>query len=139
MICAICEIEAERGQRCASPTCERWICEACAEGFSMCDECRSVVLTEERKEERNEDGIMMLFQENVATELLNARAKYRPMASAHEGWAVLREEVDELWDEVKKKPAKRDAVTMYVELVQIAAMAQRMAEDICMSGKAVEL
>jgi hypothetical protein len=89
--------------------------------------------------ERKEDGVMKLFQENVATELLNARAKYRPMASAHEGWAVLREEVDELWDEIRKKPAQRDIGAMYHELAQIAAMAQRMAEDVCDSGKAVEL
>jgi hypothetical protein len=61
------------------------------------------------------------------------------MASAHEGWAVLREEVDELWDEVKKKPSARNSTAMYSELVQVAAMAQRMAEDICLSGKAVEL
>jgi hypothetical protein len=82
---------------------------------------------------------MMQFQITVADELLNARARYRPMASAHEGWAVLREEVDELWDEVRKKPDQRNANAMYNELVQIAAMAQRMAEDICLSGKAVEL
>jgi hypothetical protein len=82
---------------------------------------------------------MMQFQITVADELLNARAKYRPMASAHEGWAVLREEVDELWEEVKKKPEKRSIYAMYDELVQIAAMAQRMAEDVCDTGKAVEL
>jgi hypothetical protein len=61
------------------------------------------------------------------------------MASAHEGWAVLLEEVDELWEEVKKKPAKRDPVHMYGELVQVAAMAQRMAEDIVLSGKVREI
>ena len=81
----------------------------------------------------------MQFQTSVAIELQKARAAYRPMASAHEGWAVLREEVDELWDEVKKKPSKRNTVDMYNELVQVAAMAQRMAEDICMTGKAVEV
>ena len=81
----------------------------------------------------------MQFQISVAIELQKARAAYRPMASAHEGWAVLREEVDELWDEVKKKPSKRNTVDMYNELVQVAAMAQRMAEDICMTGKAVEV
>jgi hypothetical protein len=41
MICAICEIEAERGQRCADPRCDNWLCERCAEGFSMCEECRA--------------------------------------------------------------------------------------------------
>ncbi len=82
---------------------------------------------------------MNTFQEDVRVELMTARLRYRPMASAHEGWAVLREEVDELWDEVKKKPSQRNVQDMYEELVQVAAMAQRMAEDICLSGKAVEV
>jgi glutamyl-tRNA reductase len=80
-----------------------------------------------------------VFAESVRAELIFARSKYRPMASAHEGWAIIREEIDELWDEVKKKPSERDTIAMYEELVQIAAMAQRMAEDICEAGKAVEL
>ena len=91
------------------------------------------------------------FPDDVRDELAIARAKYRPMASAHEGWAVLREEVEEtlvemklavdrkLWDEVKKKPLKRDISAMYIELVQLAAMAQRMAEDIVLSGKVGEI
>jgi len=81
---------------------------------------------------------MIHFQDIVQNELALARVKYRPMASAHEGWAVLREEVDELWEEVKKKPSKRNAEAMYGELVQVAAMAQRMAEDIVLSGKVGE-
>ena len=91
------------------------------------------------------------FPDDVRDELAIARAKYRPMASAHEGWAVLREEVEEsmvemklavdrkLWEEIKKKPSKRDVELIYRELVQVAAMAQRMAEDICLTGKAVEI
>ena len=81
---------------------------------------------------------MQFFHTSVAIELLKARSTYRPMASAHEGWAVLLEEVDELWDEVKKKPSARNSTAMYSELVQIAAMAQRMAEDIVLSGKVGE-
>ena len=80
-----------------------------------------------------------LFTAGVAEELRRARSMYRDMASAHEGWAVLREEVDELWEEVKKKPSKRDTAAMYIELVQVAAMAQRMAEDIVLSGKVGEI
>jgi hypothetical protein len=86
-----------------------------------------------------ETAVVNTFAEYVRAELILARSKYRPMASAHEGWAVLREEVDELWDEIRKKPAQRDIGAMYHELAQIAAMAQRMAEDVCDTGKAVEL
>ena len=94
---------------------------------------------------------MRSFTDDVRIEIELARALYRPMASAHEGWAVLREEVEEsmvemklavdgkLWEEIKKKPAKRDVEFIYRELVQVAAMAQRMAEDIVLSGKAVEI
>jgi hypothetical protein len=82
---------------------------------------------------------MIHFQDIVQNELALAREKYRPMASAHEGWAVLREKVDELWDEVKKKPSARNQGAIYAELVQVAAMAQRMAEDIVLSGKVGEI
>jgi NTP pyrophosphatase (non-canonical NTP hydrolase) len=82
---------------------------------------------------------MSVFTDDVETELAQARSKYRPMASAHEGWAVLREEVDELWEEVKKKSSKRDTGAMYDELIQVAAMAQRMAEDIVLTGKVGEI
>jgi len=91
------------------------------------------------------------FPDDVRIEIELARALYRPMASAHEGWAVLREEVEEalvemklaidkkLWEEVKKKPSKRDVEFIYLELVQVAAMAQRLAEDIVLSGRVGEI
>ncbi len=43
--------------------------------------------------------------------------------SAHEDYAVLLEEVDELKAEVWKKPGERDYVKMRAEAVQVAAMA----------------
>lgn len=45
----------------------------------------------------------------------------RPSASAHEAWAVLYEEVDELWDEVKSNNREKQRL----EAVQVAAMAIR--------------
>ena len=47
--------------------------------------------------------------------------------SAHEGWAVMFEEVDELWDEVRKKRKNRDPKAMYTECVQIACCALKFA------------
>jgi hypothetical protein len=68
----------------------------------------------------------MTFAELVAAELARARRKHGPMHSAHEGYAVLLEEVEELWADIK-----RDRVEpMLSELVQVAAMYQRMAEDL---------
>jgi len=67
------------------------------------------------------------FDELVAGELARARDKFPPINSVHEGYAVLLEEVDELWDEIKKGGPPHRALA---ELVQIAAMAQRLAEDV---------
>jgi hypothetical protein len=68
----------------------------------------------------------------VAAELERARAKYAPFNSAHEGWAIILEEVDELWDEVRKRQGERDLALMQREAVQIAAMALRFALDVKM-------
>lgn len=77
------------------------------------------------------------FAKLVKNELAEARAKYpRPMNSAHEGYATILEEVDELWDEVRAKQGDRDPKKMVAELVQIAAMCQRMAEDVVRNGRA---
>lgn len=55
-----------------------------------------------------------------------------PFASAHEGYAVILEELDELWEEVKKNPAKRDPEKMLKEAVQVAAMGLRFVVDVCL-------
>lgn len=65
----------------------------------------------------------------VRSEVNRAREKHKPINSLHEGYAVLLEEVDEFWEEVKKKRESRDHSKMLSELVQVAAMSQRTAED----------
>lgn len=69
--------------------------------------------------------------DDVITELATARRNFPPFNTAHEGYAVLYEEVDELWEEVKKNPAKRDYVKMRAEAIQVAAMAIRFCLDVC--------
>jgi len=68
---------------------------------------------------------------DVEQELYAALAAYPAMNSAHEGWAVLFEEVDELWDEVKKKPSVRSKEAMRAEAIQVAAMAMRFVINVC--------
>jgi NTP pyrophosphatase (non-canonical NTP hydrolase) len=70
----------------------------------------------------------MNFQKLVAEELNRAR-QHNPYNSVHEGFAVLFEEVDEVWDEVRKKRRNRSKKALLKELVQVAAVAQKMAED----------
>lgn len=65
-------------------------------------------------------------------ELARARFKHRDMASAHEGYAVILEELDELWDEIKAQTPDRSK--MRKEALQVAAMALRFVEDVCDKG-----
>ena len=70
------------------------------------------------------------FKLMVEDELVFARDKFPPIHSIHEGYAVIKEELDEFWEECKEK--RIDIMknkNMLKELVQIAAMCQRTAED----------
>lgn len=67
--------------------------------------------------------------EDVLAELSDAQESFAEFNSAHEGYAVLLEEVDELWDEVKKSPRNRDPGALRKEAVQVAAMALRFLEE----------
>jgi len=65
----------------------------------------------------------------VARELMRARSLHSPQHGPHEGYAVILEELDELWDEVRKK--QPDLAAMREECIQIAAMAMRFVLDVC--------
>lgn len=64
----------------------------------------------------------------VRAEVLAAAYKHAPMNSAHEGYAVIIEEVDELWDHVKADTGYTDEAMD--EAVQIAAMGVRYVLDL---------
>lgn len=69
--------------------------------------------------------------DEVQKELARARSLWPAFNSAHEGFAVLNEEVDELWEHVRMNQKKRDLVAMKAEARQVAAMALRFALDVC--------
>jgi hypothetical protein len=69
------------------------------------------------------------FASEVVAELARARTMYPKVASLHEGWAIIHEESCELWDLVRSG-AGASGEEERKELVQIAAMCQRVAEDL---------
>ena len=64
----------------------------------------------------------------VGDEVLRAMDKFPPIASPHEGYAVILEELEELWDECKANRGRGRAAKD--EAKQIAAMAVRFMIDV---------
>ncbi len=70
------------------------------------------------------DGVLA----EVRAEIIKAVRKHRPMNSPHEGYAVIKEELDELWDEVKANRGRE--LSALEEAVQVAAMGVRYVADL---------
>lgn len=81
----------------------------------------------------SDENVAQLMQD-VAFELDQATRNWPPFNSAHEGYAVLAEEMDELWDHVKTNQRRRDLPKMQQEAIQVAAMAIRFALEVCGEG-----
>lgn len=72
----------------------------------------------------------------VRCELERAMALHpTPLNSAHEGYAVALEEVDELWEHVKTNQRARDLSGMRKEAIQAAAMFMRFVVEVCDGGR----
>lgn len=67
----------------------------------------------------------------VYREVSDAQDKWPAFNSAHEGFGVLLEEVEELKAHVWTNQKKRDLEAMRKEAIQVAAMAVRFAVEIC--------
>ena len=66
---------------------------------------------------------------SILNEAYRAADLYPDFNSPHEGYAVIKEEVDELWEEIKKKD--RDPEQLRKEAIQVGAMALRFLVDLC--------
>lgn len=64
-------------------------------------------------------------------EVEDAAAKWPPFNSAHEGYGVLLEEVEELKAHVWTNQKRRKLDEMRKEAIQVAAMAIRFAAEVC--------
>lgn len=78
-----------------------------------------------------DDPRLQRVLQQIAEEVERATSKFAPFNSSHEGFAVLMEEVDELWDEVK---SNCDPAKMRTEAIQVGAMAVRFLLDVCKEG-----
>lgn len=76
-------------------------------------------------------GHLIRVLREVKNEVQDATSKWPPFNSAHEAFAVLDEERDELWDHVKTNQKRRDLAAMRAEAIQVAAMAVRFALEVC--------
>lgn len=66
----------------------------------------------------------------VQDEVVSAMSKYPRLNSAHEGYAVILEELDELWEEIKNNKRPDTLSRQWVEASQVAAMAVRYMLDV---------
>lgn len=67
----------------------------------------------------------------ITVEYLRAASKFPSFNSAHEGWAVIKEELDELWEVVRENQATLGRnERLKKEAIQVAAMAMRFVIDL---------
>jgi len=71
----------------------------------------------------------------IHDEVNRAKGLYPKFHSLHEGYGVLLEEVDELWDMIKASKLIKADDRMKAEAIQIAAMAVRFIEDLYDAGE----
>jgi len=65
----------------------------------------------------------------VNMELEEAQEKFMSFHNYHEGYAVIKEELDELWEEIKNK--NQSIEKLKKEAKQVGAMAVRFLVDLC--------
>lgn len=82
-----------------------------------------------RANARAGEDILQKIVGAIVAELVRAIEKH-PTAfnSPHEGWAVIKEELDELWEHVKGDTGR--SPDAFKEAIQIAAMAARYVVDL---------
>jgi len=75
------------------------------------------------------DSWFSAFFVAVLGEYHSATTKFGPFHTAHEGYAIILEEVEELWEEIKEKIPNQNK--LLYEAIQVCAMAMRFVKDIC--------
>lgn len=77
-----------------------------------------------------DNEVAIKYSQEIFEEMAFASSKFPAFASEHEGYAILLEEVDELWEAVKlnqKNPQRAERIEK--ECIQVGAMALRFLHD----------
>ena len=69
--------------------------------------------------------------QDIASEYKRANTLYPAFHSNHEAYAVILEELDEVWDEIKKSKEVTGNEKIKAELIQVAAMCVKYIENLC--------
>ena len=81
--------------------------------------------------EYNEGSKLISIVLEIATEVKRARSLFpEKFHNQHEGYAVILEEIDELWDEIKKNQKNYDLPAQRKEAIQAAAMLVRFIDEL---------
>lgn len=76
-----------------------------------------------------EESKLINITDDIINEAVTAKSVYnRDFTSNHEAYGVILEELDELWDEIKKKNPDKDR--MRTEATQTAAMLLRFINEL---------
>lgn len=74
----------------------------------------------------------------VMNELKRAEESFPGFNSAHEGYAVIKEELDELWHEIKNNKTEAAYERMEKEAIQLTAMGFRFLLFLCQRKELVK-
>jgi len=77
---------------------------------------------------RCDDAVLERVLDQVGAEFTRATDKFGSFHNFHEGYAVILEELDEAWREIKRRNYR--PATLRKELIQVAAMAVRAIHDL---------
>ncbi|WP_158795503.1 hypothetical protein [Pedobacter sp. L105] len=81
------------------------------------------------REQLKEFDIQLILE--IESELQSAKERFpTKLNSLHEGYAIISEEFDEFWDEIKKKEQDRDLLKLKTEGIHVIAMMIRTLQDL---------
>jgi acetyl/propionyl-CoA carboxylase alpha subunit len=89
-----------------------------------CDHCQE----EDPIFEKNFNKLMNIIDEEVTYEFFHALENHPPYPTYHHGFAVIKEELDELWEEVRKK--NWDKAAMRKEVIHVVTTGLRFYFDL---------